>query len=161
MAELQCHQDKDLDFSDLSFNGKYSSKSLKKRIEKELCNQNLREKVQYVFNNAKYDELDIHLYDDPQNWQDYIDLLPKGKNILVSEFGGPSSLFEATNEDYQAKRISVYLSAIEALPIKEAYYFKLLDSSYSYHKHSGLFSENFKKKKSYYVFARCTNGSAP
>lgn len=160
MAELQCRQNKELDFSGLSFNKEYSSKSLKEKINKALCNKELQEKVLYVFNNAKYDELDIHLYDDPENWRDYVELLPKDKNILVSEFGGPSSIFETTTEEYQAKRISVYLSTIQTLPVKEAYYFKLLDSPYSYHKHSGLFSENFNKKQSYDIFSNCTNKSA-
>ncbi len=48
--------------------------------------KNFKEKVLFVFNNAKYDIIDIHLYDDAENWHKYIDLLPKDKPIIVTEF---------------------------------------------------------------------------
>jgi hypothetical protein len=47
-----------------------------------------------------------------------------------------------------------YINAIEALPITEAYYFKLVESDSSYHKDSGLFFNNLKMKPARNVFAR-------
>ncbi|MDY0287988.1 MAG: cellulase family glycosylhydrolase [Sphaerochaeta sp.] len=108
--------------------------------------------VEYVLEHASYDVLDVHLYDDAENWPAYLALLPKGVPIVVSEFGGPSSEFEQTDKRYHAMRMDAYIDAIESLPITEAYYFKLVDSDESYHKHSGLYTKRLKKKPAYTVF---------
>ena len=156
MIELYCNQNEDLDFSDLEFSSGYSEEKLLKRVEQEICPSNMSENVLYVFRNAKYEMIDIQLYDDPLNWPDYIKILPGDKPIIVSEFGGPSSVFEKTNQKYQAKRLKDYLETIESLPIEEAYHFKLVDTDYSYHKDSGLFDKRLKKKEAYEVFQACT-----
>lgn len=114
---------------------------------------NTKAHVEYVFEHASFDLLDIHLYDDAENWEAYLSVLPKGVPIVVSEFGGPSSEFELTDPSYHATRMEAYLDAIEKLPITEAYYFKLVDSDESYHKHSGLFSRTLRKKPAHRVFA--------
>lgn len=157
MVELMCHQKRELDFSDLMFSNHYSEKTLKRKIEREYCHSNIKEKVLYVFNNAKYDAIDIHLYDDPRNWKNYIEILPNNKPIIVSEFGGPSSIFELNTDLYQAERLKAYIQVIESLPILEAYYFNLIDSKYSYHKKTGLFNKNFKEKAAYRIFFEYIN----
>ena len=116
--------------------------------------EGIRQNIDYVFEEARYDMIDIHLYDDPENWQEYLSVLPTNKPILVSEFGGPNSEFENTAPDYQAKRMEDYIDAIEALLIIEAYYFKLVESDASYHQDSGLFYDNLKIKPARNVFAR-------
>ena len=72
IVELQCHQMKSLDFSGMTFKKGYSEEKLRQKIKKEYCYKGIREKVAYVFRNAKYDILDIHLYDDYKNWKDYV-----------------------------------------------------------------------------------------
>jgi hypothetical protein len=112
-----------------------------------------KQNIDYVFANADYDILDIHLYDDPENWPEYLSVLPENKPILVSEFGGPNSEFECTDAAYQAVRMEQYIDAVEQLPIIEAYYFKLVESDSSYHKDSGLFYSNYTVKPARNVFA--------
>jgi hypothetical protein len=130
---------------------------LKNHIDKIKADYNSRgskQNIEWVFQNANYDIIDIHLYDDPENWPEYLTVLPIEKPILVSEFGGPNSEFEDTSPDYQAERMEFYINAIEQLPIIEAYYFKLVESDASYHKDSGLFYSNMIMKPSRNAFAR-------
>ncbi|MCD4760224.1 beta-galactosidase [archaeon] len=155
MVEFYCNQGNDFDFSDIEFDNGYSKEKIILKVETDYCDSDYKEKVLYVFENAKYDMIDIHLYDDPLNWESYVDNLPKEKPIIVTEFGGPSSVFEKTNQKYQAERMQEYLRVIETLPIEEAYYFKLTDSADAYHKNSGLFDDKLNKKKSYNVFSKC------
>ena len=114
----------------------------------------IEQHIAYVFQHAHYDMIDIHLYDDPENWPAYLSVLPADKPIVVSEFGGPNSEFENTRPDYQAARMEYYIDAIEALPIIEAYYFKLVESNASYHQDSGLFFSMLRMKPARNVFAR-------
>lgn len=114
----------------------------------------IKQNIEYVFEHANYDILDIHLYDDPANWLEYLTVLPDNKPILVSEFGGPNSEFENTSPSYQAERMQYYIDSIEQLPIIEAYYFKLVESDTSYHKDSGLFYNNLRMKPARNVFAQ-------
>lgn len=144
-------------FSDMQFQPCYSEIWIKNKLDKIFSDTESINKiiynVEYVFKNAQYDEIDIHLYDDYRNWNEYLSALPEEKPIIVSEFGGPNSEFERIDQEYQADKIRKYLQTVESLPIKEAYYFKLMDSDTSYHKHSGLFDKNFNPKKSYWIFA--------
>lgn len=130
---------------------------LKSKIDKNKIvydGQGIKQNIEYVLQHANYDILDIHLYDDPENWPSYVSVLPKDKPILVSEFGGPNSEFENTSSSYQAKRMPDYIDAIEQLPIIEAYYFKLVESDESYHQDSGLFYKNLRVKPARNVFAQ-------
>ncbi len=120
---------------------------------KEYEEKDIKEKVEWVLRHAQYDVLDIHLYDDPENWPEYLSVLPKNIPIVVSEFGGPNSRFENTSPAYHAARMTDYIDAIEELPIIEAYYFKLVQSPISYHKHTGLFYRNRTVKPARNVFA--------
>ena len=123
------------------------------RIAEDYEADGIRRNIDYVFQHARYDMIDIHLYDDPENWSEYLSVLPKGKPVVVSEFGGPNSEFENTAPAYQAKRMKDYLRAIGELPITEAYYFKLVESDASYHKDSGLFFSDLSAKPARAVFA--------
>lgn len=146
-----------LDFSPLQLSRGWSRDSLIKRIEKDRAayeNMQIQQNIMYVFEHATYDVLDVHLYDDAENWEAYLSVLPKDVPIVVSEFGGPSSEFEQTQDTYHAKRMEAYIDAIERLPITEAYYFKLVDSKESYHKHSGLYTKSLRKKPAYKVFTQ-------
>ena len=112
-----------------------------------------KKNIEYVLEHARYDMIDIHLYDDPENWAAYLSVLPEAKPILVSEFGGPNSEFENTAPSYQAERMADYIAAVETLPVEEAYYFKLVDSPSSYHRHSGLYYAGLRAKPAKEVFA--------
>lgn len=150
------------DFSGLTLAGGATVDYLEGRVDKiktQYDEKGIKQNVEYVLEHAKYDILDIHLYDDPENWPEYLTVLPDDKPILVSEFGGPNSEFERTWASYQAERMDAYIDAIEQLPIIEAYYFKLVDSDTSYHQHSGLFYSNLNMKPARNVFAaRLTPG---
>ena len=145
------------DFSGISLAIGVTEEDLKGKVDKIKTNydsKGIKNNIDYVFQNARYDMIDIHLYDDPKNWPEYLSVLPTGKPIVVSEFGGPNSEFENTSPEYQAVRMEYYIRAIEALPITEAYYFKLVESDSSYHKDSGLFFNNLTMKPARNVFAR-------
>ena len=122
------------------------------RMADEYRSLDIQRNIDYVFANARYDMLDIHLYDDPENWSAYLSVLPRDKPIIVSEFGGPNSEFENTRPSYQVQRMEAYLAAIEKLPVREAYYFKLTDSNDSYHRDSGLYSKWLIPKPALKVF---------
>ncbi len=153
--ELRMQNAFTLDLSQLQLTKHWSQEKLLQRIERdeeEYKALNIKAHAEYVFEHANYDVLDIHLYDDGENWEAYLSIVPKEVPIVVSEFGGPSSEFERTDPSYHATRMEAYLDAIEKLPITEAYYFKLVDSPESYHKHSGLYTKRLKRKPAYTVF---------
>ena len=156
IIEIYCENGLTLDFSDMEFSNGLSVEKLFDKINQNLCGSDIKQNVLYVLQNAKYDILDIHLYDDVSNWNDYVnvisEIIPDSIQIIVSEFGGPSSEFENIDQQYQAKRLEKYLNVISNLNIDEAYFFKLVDSEDAYHKNSGLFDKNVNKKLTYDVF---------
>jgi hypothetical protein len=119
------------------------------------------EKVDYVLNNAKYDLLDLHFYDDVENWKVYFDYFKTltSKPIIVTEFGGPNLNYEDDSQDSQAERLYKYIEVLNTLDISEAYYFKLIEGSKNdVHDKSGLMKPLFKrKKKNFYVFKKFAN----
>lgn len=126
-------------------------------IERIVCSRDdLEERVRYVIGEARYDMVDLHLYDDSENWPLYTDTLRQltDKPLVVSEFGGPSSAFEYYSQEYHAQRLEQYLLTIEDLPIEEAYYFTLVDNPTTYHSHSGLFTFARWKKEAFDVMQR-------
>ncbi len=156
IMEVFLSSTKEPDLSQLRLAKGWSKERLMQRLQKDMGDyerRQIKQTIAYVFEHASYDIVDIHLYDDAENWQDYLSILPKGFPIVVSEFGGPSSEFEVTKPSYHGQRMEAYIDAIEKLPIIEAYYFKLVDSDESYHKHSGLYTKRLRKKPAYKVFA--------
>jgi hypothetical protein len=156
IVEYFAAQGKYPDFSGLILASGETVAGLRARVDRlkaEFDEKGIKQNIEYVFANANYDILDIHLYDDPENWPEYLSVLPDNKPIIVSEFGGPNSEFERTWASYQAERMKEYIDAIEQLPITEAYYFKLVDSKTSYHEDSGLYYSSLFRKPARNVFA--------
>lgn len=116
----------------------------------------LEERVNYVLENAKYDIVDLHLYDDPENWPTYLQILTAltDKPIIVSEFGCPNPSWEKYTQKYHAQRLKTCLQTLSRLPIEEAYHYTLVDSrgELSYHINNGLIDNDLKTKKAYSVF---------
>lgn len=128
----------------------------------EACNEiypDLLARVQTVLNQARYDLLDIHLYDDAENWAEHLAAIREiapNKPILVSEFGGPNIFCEDSDPDHQAERLEVYLATLCQLgDIEEAYFFKLVErGDGSAHERSGLIDTDLNLKPAYSVFQR-------
>ena len=116
--------------------------------------------LQALLNEANFDTVDLHLYDDAEYWPTIYDSIQKrisGKNIVVSEFGGPNESYEDYSEAYQAERLKIYLETLRYLPaLTAAYYAKLVpsDSSSLAHRNSTLYQDSLppRKKASYDVF---------
>ncbi len=153
-----CLENKVLDFSNLSLIDWKKENDLQNYLKNDVCIKNKEDSektyqiVDYVLKNAKYDLVDLHLYDDAENWDLYVKYLQDKvtKPIIVSEFWGPSPTFEVYSDEYQAVRVKDYVSTVQSLPIKEAYYFKLLDDDSSFHKNSWLISKDWKNEKPSY-----------
>ena len=108
------------------------------------------ERIEQVMQQAQYDELDLHLYDDAEQWPLYVQHMRSlsSKPIIVTEFGGPNINFEPATEAYQAERTQVYLATLADLPIEEAYYFRLVEGSENpAHATTGLFDTDLEKKE--------------
>ena len=121
-----------------------------------------KENFLYVFENAKYEMIDLHLYDDVGWWEDYYNELKEisDKPVIVSELGGPNMIYESCEtcshpytEEYQAEKMKEYFAKVDELGVEEAYYFKLIQGGDASEQHqtSGLMTEQLKKKASYYV----------
>jgi len=119
----------------------------------------LKQRVDHGLKMSRYDIVDIHLYDDPQNWNIYYDIIramAPGKPIIVSEFGGPNIFVENYSDEYHAKRVGDYLRALKDMGIEEAYYFQLVEPKTKVaHSRSGLISapNELEEKPAYNVLA--------
>lgn len=172
-----CEQDK-------KFPLYYKGKVLVASDVDELCEKNWvkeeNDNVLYILKNADYDVVDIHLYDDVEYWDvlyNSIQAKVPGFPIIVSEFGGPivydcnSDLSSCKlgptetenmySDQYHASRVEEYMIVINDLEIREAYFFKLIESNLpnTIHAKSGLLSlkntnENLEleEKPAYSVF---------
>lgn len=109
-----------------------------KKQREEWCSDpdtiSMYEKVAYVFANARYDMVDVHFYDDPQYWDEYIEALDtlnaRNLPVIITEFGGPNAddtRIDAYDENVQARELQRYLDKIYELPVVEAYYFRLIE----------------------------------
>ncbi len=123
--------------------------------------QAVSSRIQYVMDNALYDEVDIHLYDDVENWDEYYLNFKEmtTKPIIVSEFGGPNMNYETYSDTFQANRLYEYIKKLDSLQIEEAYYFKLVEGTDNpAHAKSGLIrSSDLGKKESFTMFRKFTN----
>jgi len=141
--------------------GYYDSKRIKE-ICTSLTMQEIKNKIDHILLNANYDLVDLHFYDDVENWQTYFNHLATlvTKPIIVSEFGGPHLLFELYNEDYQASRLAEYIETLKKIGVSGAYFFKLVATSSAHppHAESGLLKNGtLGKKISYYIFKGYSN----
>lgn len=117
---------------------------------------NMINRINTVLSNAHYDSLDIHFYDDVENWPLYYTAftnhLPDQKTVYVSEFGGPNLSYENVTDQYQADRLYLYLRTIDDLGVPEAYFFKMVQggSAHPNHSESGLFTSDGSSRKPAY-----------
>lgn len=113
-------------------------------------------RIIYVLEHAEYDMIDLHLYDDPEQWGIYLNHLKTLSNapIIVTEFGGPNINLEPKNDEYQAERLEDYIRTLDSLQVQEAFYFKLVEGTNNpAHKTSGLMKGlSLKRKPSFEVF---------
>ncbi|MFK7923597.1 MAG: hypothetical protein AB8H47_16690 [Bacteroidia bacterium] len=118
-------------------------------------------RIDTVLQNAQYDELDLHLYDDPGNWDEIYNHFKTltNKPLIVSEFGGPNLNLEPKSDSYQAERIEYYIRKIDSLQIPEAYFFRLVEGSNNpAHATSGLIKNiTNKRKDGFEIFRRFSN----
>lgn len=123
--------------------------------------QSVKDRIHYVLENARYDIVDIHLYDDAENWAVYYDNFKSmvQKPIIITEFGGPNVNIEPKNETYQNERLKLYIDAINQMDIEEAYFFKLVEGTKNpAHIESGLINyPELTKKPSYFTFRDINN----
>jgi len=121
-------------------------------------------RVNYVLANASYDELDLHFYDDFENWGTYVTMmndLITGVPIIVSEFGGPNLSWEKYTRDYQAAHLKASIETLDGIGIEEAYYFKITQGgAIPDHRKSCLVGSTVTIKPAYYVMQAFTAGSA-
>jgi hypothetical protein len=89
-----CINKNNLDYSQLDIIKNGTSKDLNTYFKQKICIKN-KTKYKHVLENtlkvikeAKYDILDLHLYDDAENWFTYFNILKNisDKPIIVSEF---------------------------------------------------------------------------
>ena len=117
----------------------------------------VKARVDSVLNYALYDLIDLHLYDDVEQWDEYFydftDTITTP--IIVTEFGGPNINYEPSTQSYQADRVYQYIKKLDSLQITEAYFFKLIEGGGANPTHitSGLVdSTNLAEKECYWVF---------
>ncbi|MBK7128907.1 MAG: T9SS type A sorting domain-containing protein [Crocinitomicaceae bacterium] len=122
-----------------------------------------KNRIDSILTYAYYDMLDIHLYDDVEQWDEYYlnftDTITKP--VIVSEFGGPNVNIEPYSEAYQTDRLYLYIHKLDSLNISEAYYFKLVEgTANAAHVVSGLIDDTtLTEKMAYYLlksFLSCT-----
>jgi len=117
----------------------------------------IRNRINYVLQNSLYDEIDIHLYDDVDQWDEYyFNILSiVSRPIIVTEFGGPNMNLEPLTESYQAQQLEKYIHKLDSLEISEGYFFTLVDgtTNNSAHLTSGLIvNEGLTKKEAFQLF---------
>ncbi|MFC1672306.1 beta-galactosidase [Planctomycetota bacterium] len=112
-----------------------AGKKQKKKIDQ------AAQRITHVARNAKYDMVDIHLYDDPENWKIYHDMVKElcgNKKVIVTEFGGPNQKYQKYDEDFHVKELRKYIEAIDSLDIKIALHFYMVEGD-ALHGKSALF----------------------
>ncbi|HBK70095.1 MAG TPA: hypothetical protein DDZ39_00290 [Flavobacteriaceae bacterium] len=118
--------------------------------------QDVITRINTVLQNAQYDIIDLHFYDDVEQWDDYyLNFLEMTtKPIIVTEFGGPNMNYETYSDKFQAERLHQYIKKIDSLQITEAYFFKLVEGTNNpAHAKSGLIENpSLVEKPAYHIF---------
>lgn len=102
-------------------------------------------RVQTVLDDAKYDWVDAHLYDQYEDFAEYVEALrsrlPESftGRVVVTEFGGPHPVRERGLSDGEhAEMVERYIEAIDPLDVEFALHFRLVRSKSAVHDRSGL-----------------------
>jgi hypothetical protein len=111
-----------------------------------------KQKVERVLQDLNFNALDLHLYDDPENWKMCVTRFAKtwrGRRIWISEFGGPNQNVEPYSEARHALAMIDYVRAIRDLPAIRALHFKLLVDGQNYptHLNSAFFRRDLNPKE--------------
>lgn len=118
--------------------------------------QDVKNRIDSVLQYAQYDIIDLHFYDDVEQWDEYYlnfaDTI--SKPIIVSEFGGPNMNYEPYSDAFQTDRLYQYIKKLDSLQILEAYFFKLVEGTANpAHSASGLIDDTtLLEKPAYYLF---------
>lgn len=118
--------------------------------------QDVINRIDSVLQYAQYDIIDLHFYDDVEQWDEYYLNFSETitKPIIVSEFGGPNMNYEPYSEAFQTDRLYQYIKKLDSLEISEAYFFKLVEGTANpAHSASGLIDDTtLLEKPAYYLF---------
>jgi hypothetical protein len=129
----------------------------------------LSKRAENILAKARYDMLDIHLYDDYENWPIYLQALRAverevGKPespVLVSEFGGPYpvSLYGffggKPRQSVLARSLVRYVKTLDSMELEEVYFFALAEGGPErYHQDSYLFTIKRQKTPAHEVMRR-------
>ena len=99
-----------------------------------------------ILSNTDFEMLDIHLYDDYQDWESHLlALRTAGENagagsdlpVIVSEFGGPYpkdlyGLFGIPVWNLLAERLISYVHTLDSLDVEEVYFFQASTGQFRY-----------------------------
>ncbi len=83
---------------------------------------------------ALFDALDLHLYDDVENWSAYTQMFRSWvpfKPFIASEFGGPNILAENYTDDYHNERFYLYVKKLDEEGFLEGLHFRLEENRMS------------------------------
>ena len=122
------------------------------------------QRIDSVLLYANYDILDMHLYDDSEQWDEYYANFSDtiSKPIIVSEFGGPNMNIEPYTETYQAERVYEYVKKLDSIGISEIYFFKLVEGTANpAHSTSGLIEDTTLVAKPAYSVIKAFNACVP
>lgn len=150
-----------------SYRNGWSSEVITAEQRASVCTQadvvSVIERTSHGLENARYVLIDLHLYDDPENWPAIIAYMrrpaPDAGGFIVSEFGGPNTNWHRYNEHRHAYRMYDYVTALDAAGIEKAFLFSLRQKRRAFHDKSGIVSSGpFKRKlDAYEVFLRFSN----
>ena len=125
--------------------------------------------AKYIFKNIQYDHAALHLYDEVDKWDDYLNKFKTltSKPVLITEMGGPNLIVESCQncphpytDQYQSDQLKKYFEKLEAMDVKEVYYFKLVEGGQEttvQHQKSGLITKDLKTKPAYDTFKNYNN----
>lgn len=119
-------------------------------------------RIEYVLNNAKYDIVDLHLYDDYDNWETLYNMIKSivpDKPVIVSEFGGPHPGFPQNySDEIHGELFTNYIRTLNKLVIIAAYNFGLIDKPTQWHSTNGFIRTDLSLKPAYYKLKEIQNG---
>lgn len=139
---------------------------IRRRSEDEEIREILH-RIETVLRDAPYDWVDVHLYDQPENFAAYVGAIRSRLpgtftgEIVTTEFGGPHPVLQAQLGDEEAADLMAeYLRTIDALDLPLALHFRLVRSSHTSANLSGMLRRGLlglRELPTYPVFLRINN----